>query len=169
MTGSTCPPSQPLLERWARRFAPLPTLRACSLDSEQFATNRCCERVAIGDCGWLLDVNRRPAKPPPMTALTQDTGKKTSVAAISIAASGSMALAKLVVGIAIGSLSLFSEALHSSIALVATNIPWTVVRVSDLPADDEHHYGHGTFASLSALGITALLYILAGGILVEAY
>src|SRR5436309_6608999 len=91
---------------------------------------------------------------------------KTSVAAISILASGGMALAKLVVGIAIGSLALISEALHSTIDLVATIITWAVVRVSDLPADDEHHYGHGKFESLSALGVTALLYLLAGGILV---
>ena len=33
----------------------------------------------------------------------------------------------------------------------------------------EHHYGHGKFESLSALGVTAMLYVLAGGILVEAY
>jgi len=104
-----------------------------------------------------------------MTALTNDTGKKTSVAAISVLASGSLALAKLVVGIAIGSLALISEALHSSIDLVATSITWAVVRVSDQPADAEHHYGHGKFESLSALGVTALLYLLAGGILVEAW
>ena len=94
---------------------------------------------------------------------------KSSVAAISIFASGGMAVAKLAVGIAIGSLALISEALHSAIDLVATIITWAVVRVSDLPADDEHHYGHGKFESLSALGITALLYVLAGGILVEAF
>src|SRR3954451_18789437 len=94
---------------------------------------------------------------------------KTSVAAISIFASGGMAVAKFAVGIAIGSLALISEALHSAIDLVATIITWAVVRVSDLPADDEHHYGHGKFESLSALGITALLYVLAGGILVESW
>src|SRR2546423_2182509 len=94
---------------------------------------------------------------------------KTSVAAISILASGGMAAAKLVVGIAIGSLALISEALHSAIDLVATIITWAVVRVSDQPADAEHHYGHGKFESLSALGITALLYVLAGGILVESW
>ena len=94
---------------------------------------------------------------------------KSSVAAISIFASGGMAAAKLVVGVTIGSLALISEALHSAIDLVATIITWAVVRVSDLPADDEHHYGHGKFESLSALGITALLYVLAGGISVEAY
>src|SRR5438128_567633 len=104
-----------------------------------------------------------------MTALAHDPSAKTSVAAISIVASGSMAAAKLVVGIAIGSLALISEALHSTIDLVATIITWAVVRVSDRPADEEHHYGHGKFESLSALGVTALLYILAGGILVEAY
>jgi cation diffusion facilitator family transporter len=104
-----------------------------------------------------------------MTAHAHDSGAKTSVAAISILASGSMAVAKLVVGIAIGSLALISEALHSAIDLIATIITWAVVRVSDQPADAEHHYGHGKFESLSALGITALLYVLAGGILVEAW
>lgn len=94
---------------------------------------------------------------------------KASVAAISIFASGGMAAAKFVVGIAIGSLALISEALHSSIDLVATIITWAVVRVSDKPADEEHHYGHGKLESVSALGVTALLYVLAGGILVEAY
>ncbi|WP_454618113.1 cation diffusion facilitator family transporter [Bradyrhizobium cenepequi] len=94
---------------------------------------------------------------------------KSSVAAISVLASGSMAAAKFVVGIAIGSLALISEALHSSIDLVATIITWAVVRVSDLPADEEHHYGHGKLESVSALGVIALLYVLAGGILVEAY
>ncbi|MBB4369156.1 cation diffusion facilitator family transporter [Bradyrhizobium sp. cir1] len=94
---------------------------------------------------------------------------KTSVAAISIFASGGMAAAKFVVGVAIGSLALISEALHSSIDLIATIITWAVVRVSDKPADEEHHYGHGKLESISALGVTALLYVLAGGILVEAY
>jgi len=94
---------------------------------------------------------------------------KTSVAAISIFASAAMAAAKFAVGIAIGSLALISEALHSSVDVVATVITWLVVRVSDKPADDEHHYGHGKLESLSALGVIAMLYVLAGGILVESW
>ena len=94
---------------------------------------------------------------------------KTSVAAISIFASAGMAAAKFVVGIAIGSLALISEALHSSVDVVATVVTWLVVRVSDLPADEEHHYGHGKIESLSALGVIAMLYVLAGGILVESW
>lgn len=94
---------------------------------------------------------------------------KSHVAAISVAASATMAAVKFLVGIAIGSLALISEALHSSIDLVATIVTWVVVRISDRPADEEHHYGHGKIESLSALGVIALLYILAGGVLVAAY
>src|SRR5207302_2991978 len=101
--------------------------------------------------------------------MTNTPTLKTNVAAISIFASAGMAAAKFAVGIAIGSLALISEALHSSVDVVATVITWLVVRVSDQPADAEHHYGHGKFESLSALFIIALLYVLAGGILVESW
>src|SRR6202048_4856476 len=94
---------------------------------------------------------------------------KSSVAAISVFASAGMAAVKFVVGVAIGSLALISEALHSSVDLVATVITWLVVRMSDRPADEEHHYGHGKIESLSALGVIAMLYVLAGGILVESW
>src|SRR5689334_22180081 len=102
-------------------------------------------------------------------SITHSEHSQTRVAAISILASAAMAAAKLVVGIAIGSLALISEALHSAVDVVATVITWMVVRVSDKPADDEHHYGHGKLESLSALGVIALLYVLAGGVLVESY
>ena len=95
--------------------------------------------------------------------------EKSRVAAISMIASASMAAAKFVVGIAIGSIALISEALHSSVDLAATIVTWMVVQVSDKPADEEHHYGHGKMESLSALGVIAMLYVLAGGILVASY
>src|SRR5690349_19753305 len=104
---------------------------------------------------------------PPMKPA--DSNVKSRVAAISVFASAGMAAAKFAVGVAIGSLALISEALHSSVDVVATIITWLVVRVSDQPADEEHHYGHGKFESLSALFVIALLYVLAGGILVESW
>ena len=94
---------------------------------------------------------------------------KQRVAFVSIVASASLAAAKFAIGIAIGSIALISEALHSSTDLIATVVTWLVVRRSDKPADAEHHYGHGKLESLSSLGVIALLYILAGGIVVEAY
>src|SRR5207237_8566262 len=113
-----------------------------------------------------FNVGQRPAKPPPMS---HTPTLKTNVAAISILASAGMAAAKFAVGIAIGSLALISEALHSSVDVIATVITWLVVRVSDQPADEEHHYGHGKIESLSALGVIAMLYVLAGGIVVQAW
>jgi len=98
-----------------------------------------------------------------------DQNAKSRVAAVSIFASAGMAAAKFAVGVAIGSLALISEALHSSVDVVATVITWLVVRVSDRPADEEHHYGHGKFESVSALFVIAMLYVLAGGILVESF
>jgi cation diffusion facilitator family transporter len=94
--------------------------------------------------------------------------KKEKVAAGSALASGSLAAAKFVVGVVIGSLALISDALHSLIDLGATLVTWYAVRISDLPPDEEHHYGHGKVESLAALVATALLFILAGGITVEA-
>ena len=94
---------------------------------------------------------------------------KSRVAAISIFASTGMAAAKFAVGVVIGSLALISEALHSSVDVVATVVTWMVVRFSDRPADEEHHYGHGKLESVSALGIIAMLYVLSGGILVESF
>src|ERR1700744_2370660 len=114
-----------------------------------------------------LDVHDRPAKWARMSAHVHTI--KTRVAAISVFASAAMAAAKFIVGILIGSLALVSEALSSSVDVIATIIPWMVVRVSDLPADEEHQYGHGKFESVSALGVIAILYVLAGGILVASY
>src|ERR1700686_443837 len=94
---------------------------------------------------------------------------KSRVAAISVFASAGMATAKFVVGIAIVSLALISEALHSSVDVIATVATWMVVRVSDLPADKEHHYGHGKLESASAPGVIAMPYVRFGGILVESW
>jgi cation diffusion facilitator family transporter len=93
--------------------------------------------------------------------------KKEKVAAVSVLASGSLATAKFIVGVIIGSLALISDALHSLIDLGATLVTWFAVRVADRPPDAEHHYGHGKVESLAALGATALLFLLAGGVAVE--
>src|ERR1700738_4000965 len=130
-------------------------------NSQQRAPAKPLLRVS-GDCvsRSALDVNGWAATQPPMNAHAHH--EKSSVAAISIFASAGMAAAKFVVGILIGSLALISEALHSSVDVVATVITWLVVQVSDRPADEEHHYGHGKLESVSALFVIAMLYALAG-------
>jgi cation diffusion facilitator family transporter len=94
--------------------------------------------------------------------------KKEKVAIVSVVASGSLATAKFIVGVMIGSLALISDALHSLIDLGATLVTLFAIRVADRPPDAEHHYGHGKVESLAALAETALLFVIAGGVGVEA-
>src|SRR5437764_12557930 len=94
--------------------------------------------------------------------------EKEKVALGSIAASAGLTLAKGVVGLSTGSLAILSEAAHSLIDLAATLMTYFAVRVSDKPADAEHHYGHGKVESVSALAETALLFLLSGVVIWEA-
>ena len=66
-----------------------------------------------------------------------------------------------------GSLAILSEAAHSLIDLGATVMTYYAVRVSGKPADAEHHYGHGKVESVSALGETALLFLLSGSLMIS--
>ena len=94
--------------------------------------------------------------------------EKERVTTVSMVASGALAAAKFGVGVAIGSLALISDALHSLIDLGATIVTWVAVRLADRPPDAKHQYGHGKIESLAALIQTALLLLVAGGVLVEA-
>ncbi|WP_137045452.1 cation diffusion facilitator family transporter [Pseudolabrys sp. FHR47] len=94
--------------------------------------------------------------------------EKESVALSSILASAGMAIAKGIIGVSSGSLAILSEAGHSLIDCGAAIMTYVAVRVSGKPADEEHHYGHGKVESVSALGETALLFLLSGIVIWEA-
>ncbi|MFA5881468.1 MAG: cation diffusion facilitator family transporter [Eubacteriales bacterium] len=94
--------------------------------------------------------------------------EKKSVAVSSVLASLLLTAGKLVVGLLTGSLGILSEAAHSALDLVAALITYFAVRVSDKPADDEHHYGHAKVENLSALIESILLFITCAWIMYEA-
>ncbi len=94
--------------------------------------------------------------------------EKERTAVVSLAASLVLAAAKLAIGLAIGSLALITDALHSCVDFLATGVTWIAVRVADKPADASHPYGHGKFENIAALGEAALLLLLAGGVMVTA-
>jgi cation diffusion facilitator family transporter len=67
--------------------------------------------------------------------------------------------AKLVIGIAAGSLSVIGDAVHSSVDAF-NNVVFTILmRYAGAEADDEHPYGHGKFEVLGALGIVIFLAV----------
>lgn len=98
-----------------------------------------------------------------------DTDSRKSVAAwSSVIWSGILAATKMVVGIMTGSLGILSEALHSTLDLIAAGGTVYAVKVAALPADKDHPYGHGKIENLMALGETLLLLCTAGWVIMEA-
>ena len=77
------------------------------------------------------------------------------------AANLAVLVAKLVVGLTTGSLAVLGDAVHSLTDLANNIVAWTVIRVSALPADREHPYGHRKFETLAVFGLAALLVVLA--------
>lgn len=99
---------------------------------------------------------------------TSIAGEKRRVALNSVFAAVAITALKAVVGITTGSLGILSEALHSALDLVAAVITLLSVRVSDRPADADHHYGHGKFENFSAFIETGLLALTCVWIVYEA-
>jgi len=93
---------------------------------------------------------------------------KTRAASVSVISNSVLVVGKLCVGLAIGSVSILSEAIHSGIDLVAALIAWWAVRASSAPADDEHPFGHGKFENLSGVIEALLILVAAVWIVVEA-
>ncbi len=100
--------------------------------------------------------------------LEESSKEKNKVAFLSVLAAVFLTSFKLVVGLLTGSLGILSEALHSALDFVAAAITWIAVRISDKPADKDHHYGHGKIENLSALLETLLLLITCVWIIYEA-
>lgn len=85
---------------------------------------------------------------------------KVKVARLSIISNSVLILIKLLVALYTGSVSILSEAIHSSMDLAASIIAFFSVQISDKPADANHPYGHGKFENISGV-IEALLIFVA--------
>lgn len=91
---------------------------------------------------------------------------KEGVACISVGLNACLVVLKIAVGIAIGSVGVISEAVHSGIDLLAAFAALFAVRTSAQPPDDQHHFGHGKAESLAGL-VEAILIFLAAILIVN--
>jgi cation diffusion facilitator family transporter len=85
---------------------------------------------------------------------------KVHTARLSVFSNIFLVILKVIVGIISGSVSIISEAAHSAIDLVASLIAFFSVRVSNMPPDKEHPYGHGKIENVSGV-VEGLLIIIA--------
>ncbi|MEQ8200195.1 MAG: cation diffusion facilitator family transporter [Syntrophomonadaceae bacterium] len=94
--------------------------------------------------------------------------RKTRVALLSVASNTTLIILKVVAGVLSGSVSIISEAIHSSMDLVASFIAFFSVRQSSRPADKDHPYGHGKIENISGLAEGLLIFVAAVLIIKEA-
>src|SRR2546423_1496192 len=97
----------------------------------------------------------------------QTRRQKMAAAQLSILSNSLLTLLKLVVGILSGSVGVLSEAAHSATDLIASWIAFFSVRVADVPADEDHPYGHGKAESLAGIAEALLIFGAAGWIVYE--
>ena len=91
---------------------------------------------------------------------------KERTARLSVISNTGLVIMKFVIGFAIGSVSIISEAIHSSMDLVASVIAFFSVRKSAEPPDAGHAFGHGKFEDISGL-IEALLIFVAAILIIK--
>jgi len=75
---------------------------------------------------------------------------KQRTAILSVASNTALILLKVVAGTLTGSIAILTEAVHSSIDLVASLVALFSVRIADEPADERHSYGHVKVENLAA-------------------
>ena len=100
--------------------------------------------------------------------LAHQADEKSSIARLSVLSNTGLVILKLVVGLALGSVSIISEAIHSGMDLIASVIAFFSVRKSAIPADDDHAFGHGKYESISGMIEAILIFIAAVLIIREA-
>lgn len=95
--------------------------------------------------------------------------EKQKVEALSICSNTLLVTIKLVAGILTNSVSILSEAIHSSLDLVSAIIAFTSVKISRRPPDEKHRYGHGKFENISGTIEALLIFVAAIWIIRQAY
>ncbi len=93
---------------------------------------------------------------------------KQKTARLSVISNTCLVVMKFIIGFASGSVSIISEAIHSSMDLIAAVIAFFSVRKSAEPPDAGHGFGHGKFEDISGLVEALLIFAAAALIIYEA-
>lgn len=88
---------------------------------------------------------------------------KAGAALLSVASNTILIVLKLAAGVITGSIAILTEAIHSSVDLVASFVALVSVRKASEPADADHPYGHEKVENVAA-GAEAMLILVGAGI-----
>jgi cation diffusion facilitator family transporter len=90
---------------------------------------------------------------------------KFGAARLSVVSNSILIAMKIVAGAITGSIAIITEAVHSSIDLLASIVAYLSLRKADEPADAEHQYGHAKAENLAA-AIEGMLILVGAGVIV---
>jgi cation diffusion facilitator family transporter len=93
---------------------------------------------------------------------------KQNSALLSVISNSALIVIKLLAGILMHSVSVISEAIHSSIDLIASLIAFLSIRVAVKPADEDHPFGHSKYENVSGFVEAILIFFAAIFIIYEA-
>src|SRR5437660_4209157 len=108
---------------------------------------------------------RSLSRPAPVIPAHPHPPTRTGPALLSVASNTTLILLKVVAGSITGSVAILSEAMHSSIDLIASLVAYFSVRKAGEPADEDHRYGHEKVENLSA-AIEGMLILVGSGVIV---
>jgi cation diffusion facilitator family transporter len=108
-----------------------------------------------------------PASPAGGSA-PQPPGTKSRAAGLSIASNMTLIVLKIIAGAITGSIAILTEAVHSSIDLLASVVAFFSVRKADEPPDPSHPYGHEKVENLTAALEGVLILVGAAIIIYES-
>jgi cation diffusion facilitator family transporter len=92
---------------------------------------------------------------------------KQRAAMLSIFSNTALIIFKLIAGIMMGSVSVISEAIHSSIDLLASLIAFFSIKQASLAEDEKHPFGHGKYENVSGF-VEAILILIAAVLIIYA-
>ena len=90
---------------------------------------------------------------------------KQRTTTLSVVSNSALIILKVVAGTITGSVAILTEAVHSSIDLVASVVAFFSVRKADEPADESHRYGHEKVENLAA-AIEGILILVGSAVIV---
>jgi cation diffusion facilitator family transporter len=93
---------------------------------------------------------------------------KQRTAALSVVSNSSLILLKVIAATVTGSVAILTEAVHSSIDLIASIVAFISVRKAGEPADETHRYGHEKIENLAAAIEGILILVGSAAIAFEA-
>jgi cation diffusion facilitator family transporter len=104
-------------------------------------------------------------RPPVIAPAAVEGTAKFGAARLSIVSNSTLIALKIAAGAITGSVAIVTEAVHSSIDLLASVVAYVSLRKADEPADETHMYGHAKIENVAA-AIEGMLILIGAGVIV---